>query len=149
MTEIIVVVAIIGILMAVSAPTIWTYFRTAALRAAAQELVTVLNGARELAIRLNTTVCITNDVTAVQYRVASCGGTVWTGPGTDGAGFFRLANGMVATVTPPGNLCYSFLGAGTFAPAPCANTATFTVSDPAGGPTMSVVVASSGRARIQ
>jgi len=63
MTELLVVIAVVGIIMAVSVPTLWTYFRTAALRGAAEELVTVLNGARQLAIRTNATVCVTNDGT--------------------------------------------------------------------------------------
>ena len=150
MTEIIVVVAIIGIIMAVSVPTLWTYFRTAALRAGAEELVTVLNGARQLAIRMNTTVCVVNNGTSVQYHVGACAtppGTVWTGPGTDGAGNVRLSNGILAGGT--NNLCYSYLGAGTFTPGPCVNSSIFTVTDPNGGATMNVIVATSGLARIQ
>jgi Tfp pilus assembly protein FimT len=148
MTEIIVVVAIIGILMAVGLPALWTYFRTAALRAGAEELVTVLNGARQLAIRMNTTVCVTNDTTNVQYRVGTCAAPVpWTGPGTDGAGNLRLSNGVVAGGTP--NLCYGYLGAGTNLVAGCANSGVFTVSNPGGGATLTVLVASTGRARIQ
>jgi Tfp pilus assembly protein FimT len=147
MTEILVVVAIIGIIMAVSAPILWTYFRMAAIRGGAQELVTVLNGARQLAIRLNRTVCVTNDATSVQYHLGSCGGVIWTGPGTDSAGNISLSNGIRAAA--PNNLCYSYLGAGTITPGPCVNSTTFTVTDPNGGATMNVVVASSGLARIQ
>ena len=146
MTEIVVVVAIIGIIMAVSVPTLWTYFRTAALRAGAEELVTALNSARQLAIRTNTTVCVTNDATSVQYRVGSCAGAVWTGPGTDSAGNVRLSNGILAGGT--NNLCYSYLGAGTLTPAPCVNQGNFTVTNPAGG-LMTVAVTTTGRARIQ
>jgi prepilin-type N-terminal cleavage/methylation domain-containing protein len=150
MTEIIVVVAIIGIIMAVSAPTLWTYFRTAALRAGAEELVTVLNGARQLAMRLNRTVCVVHDGTSVQYRLGGCAAppaTIWAGPGTDAAGNIRLANGIQTGGT--NNLCYGYLGAGAFTPAPCVNNAVFTVTNPNGGATMNVVVATSGRARIQ
>jgi Tfp pilus assembly protein FimT len=147
MTELLVVVAVAGIIMAVSVPALWTYFRTAALRAAAEEMVTVLNGARQLAIRSNTTVCVTNDGTRVQYRISGCAGTIWTGPGTDAAGNVSLANGLLASGTP--NFCYSYLGAGTTTPGPCVNTATFTVTNPAGGATMNVTVATTGRTRIQ
>ena len=79
MTELIVVIAVIGIIMAVSVPTLWTYFRTATLRGAAEELVTVLNGARQLAIRANSTVCVTNDGTRVQYHLSTCGAATWKG----------------------------------------------------------------------
>jgi len=54
MAEMVVVIAILAILAAVSVPSLWAYVRTAALRAGAEELVAVLNGARQLAIRLNT-----------------------------------------------------------------------------------------------
>jgi prepilin-type N-terminal cleavage/methylation domain-containing protein len=147
LTELLVVVAIAGIIMAVSAPTLWTYFRTAAMRAGAEELMTALNSARQLAIRSNTTVCVTNDATRLQYRVGGCAGTIWTGPGTDAAGNVSLANNLLAGGTQ--NFCYSYLGAGTTTPAPCVNIGTFSVTNPAGGPTMSVAVTATGRARIQ
>src|SRR4029434_5785012 len=85
MTEWIVVVAVIGIITAVGAPTLWTYFRTAALRGAAEELVTVLNGARQLAIRTNSTVCVTNDGTRVQYHLSTCNAHTRKGQGNDGS----------------------------------------------------------------
>lgn len=147
MTELLVIVAIVGVIMAVSAPAIWTYFRTAAMRAGAEEMVTALNGARQLAIRSNRTVCVTNDTVRLQYRVGGCGGTIWTGPGTDAGGNVALANNLLAGGT--NNFCYSYLGAGTTTPAPCANTGTFTVTNPAGGAPVNVLVTASGRARIQ
>jgi len=145
--ELLVIVAIAGIIMAVSVPTLWTYFRTAALRAGAEELVTALNSARQLAIRTNTTVCVTNAGASMQYRMATCAGIVWTGPTTDGAGNITLANGMQVAGT--NNLCYGYLGAGTATPAPCVNSGNFTVTNPVGGATMTVTVATTGRARIQ
>ena len=147
MAELLVVIAIAGVIMALSVPSLWTYFRAAAIRAGAEEMVTALNGGRQLAIRSNTTVCVTNDGTRVQLRVGSCAGPIWTGPGTDAAGNITLANGLRASGTP--NFCYSYLGAGTTAPAPCANNALFTVTNPADGATMNVIVATTGRARIQ
>jgi Tfp pilus assembly protein FimT len=147
MTELLVVVAVAGIIMAVSAPALWTYFRTAAMRAGAEEMVTALNSARQLAIRSNTTVCVTNDGVRLQYRLGSCAGTIWTGPGSDAAGNVGLANNLLAGGT--NNFCYSYLGAGTTAPAPCVNTGTFTVTNPASGQTLNVTVATTGRARIQ
>ena len=149
MTEILVVVAIIGVIMAVSAPAMWTYFRAAAMRAGAEELVTALNSARELAIRSNTTVCVTNDNVRLQYRLGNCNtGTIWTGPGTDAQGWVTLANNLQVNSTPP-TLCYNYLGAGVPTPANCFSQAAFTITNPAGGQTMTVQVAATGRARIQ
>lgn len=146
-TELVVVMAVIAILAAVGIPTLWTYFRSAALRGGAEEMVTVLNSARQLAIRMNQAVCVTNDGTRVQYHVGSCGAAAFLGPGTDGAGNITLANGI--TVAGPQNLCFSYLGAGTTTPAGCIANGTFTVSNPVGGGTMNVIVATTGRVRIQ
>jgi prepilin-type N-terminal cleavage/methylation domain-containing protein len=52
--ELTVVVAVIAIVAAISAPSFWAHARTAALRAGAEEMITVLNGARQLAIQTNT-----------------------------------------------------------------------------------------------
>ena len=86
MPELIVVVAIVGVIAGLSVPSLWTYVRTAPVRAGAEEMVTVLNGARQLAIQMNTTVCVTNDGIRAQYHVGNCGSAAWTGVGTD-AGF--------------------------------------------------------------
>ena len=97
-TELVVVVAVIGIIMAASAPTFFSYFRTAAVRAGAEEMSAVLNRARQLAIKDNRSVCVTNVGTAVQYLVRTAPDcsiiaetVVWAGPGTDAAGVIRLA----------------------------------------------------------
>jgi len=147
MAEMVVVIAILAILAAVSVPSLWAYVRTAALLAGAEELVAVLNGARQLAIRLNTTVCVTNDGARARYHVGTCGGAAWTGVGTDADGTIRLANGV--SVSGSGNLCFNYLGAGSATPTPCAANGTLTVADPAGGGTMSVIMATTGRVRIQ
>jgi len=147
MTELLVVIAVIAVITAVSVPTLWTYFRTAALRGAAEELVTVLNGARQLAIRANSTVCVTNDGTRVQYHLSTCGAATWKGPGTDASGNITLSNAIRAGGT--NNVCYSYLGATTATPGPCVNAGTLTVTNPVGGATMSVTVATTGRAKIQ
>jgi prepilin-type N-terminal cleavage/methylation domain-containing protein len=147
LTELVVVVAVVAVIMAVSVPALWTYFRTAALRGGAEEAVTVLNSARQLAIRLNTTVCVTNNGTIAQFHVGSCGAAAWTGPGTDAGGNIGLTNSLLLSGT--NNLCFNYLGAGTATPAPCVNNGTLTVTNPVGGATMNVVMATTGRIRIQ
>lgn len=147
LVELIVVIAVIGVITAVSLPALWTYFRSATLRGAAEEAVTLLNTARQLAIRLNTTVCVTNNGTSARFHVRTCTAGAWTGPGTDAAGNIALANGVRLSGTS--NLCFSDLGAGTATPAPCVPNGTLTVTSPAGGSTMNVVMATTGRIRIQ
>jgi Tfp pilus assembly protein FimT len=146
MAELVVVVAILGLITAVSVPSLWTYLRGATLRAAAEEAVAVLNGARHLAIRMNTTVCVRNDGTQAQYHVGSCAAPAWTGVGTDAGGNIRLANGVRLSGSPM--LCFNALGAGAATPSPCAANGTLLVTA-AGGDTLSVIMATSGRLRIQ
>jgi prepilin-type N-terminal cleavage/methylation domain-containing protein len=146
-TELVVVVAILATITAFSVPSLWTYIRTATLRAGAEEMVTVLNGARQLAIRTNTTVCVTNDGTRAQYHVATCGGVAWTGIGTDADGNIRLANDL--RVSGSNHLCFNHLGAGSATPSPCSANGTLTVTNPSGGRTVSVIMATTGRVRIQ
>lgn len=147
MTELVVVVAILGILTAVSIPSFWTYIRTASLRAGAEEMVAVLNGARHMAIGASTTVCVTNDGTHAQYRVGTCGAAAWTGMGTDADGNIRLANWL--RVSGAKYLCFNHLGAGSTTPAPCAANGTLTVTDSTGGAAVTVIMATTGRVRIQ
>jgi prepilin-type N-terminal cleavage/methylation domain-containing protein len=138
-TELIVVVGVIGILMAASAPFFLSYLRTSALRTGAEEMATVLNRARQLAIRDNTSMCVTNDGTRVQFHVATCAGTVWTGPGTDAVGFVQLANNI--RVASAQNVVFTYIGTATTA-------GTYTVTNPQDSRTLSVTVASSGRVSI-
>ena len=146
MTELIVVVAIVAVIMAVSAPTLWRYYRSATLRAAAEQTVTMLNNARQLAIRLNTTVCVTVDATGMQYHQGTCGAAAYTGPGTDTAGYIKLDPGL--TLGGP-NVCFGYLGAAPSPlPAGCLSNGTYTITRAQGG-TINVIVASTGRVRIQ
>jgi len=145
--ELMIVVAVLGVLAAISIPALWTSLRTAALRAGAEEIASVLNGARHLAIRMNTTVCVSNDGARASYHVGGCHAAAWTGVGTDANGLIRLANQL--RVGGSNNLCFNYLGAGAATPSPCAANGTVTVTSPAGGPTLTVVMATTGRLRIQ
>jgi Tfp pilus assembly protein FimT len=145
--ELVVVAAILAVVTAISVPSLWQYLRTATLRAGAEEMITVLNGARQLAIQMNTTVCVTNDGMRVQYRVGRCESAAWTGAETDAAGHMRLANDLRVSGTP--HLCFNYLGAGSITPAPCAANGTLTVRSPVGGASVNVIMASTGRVRVQ
>ena len=146
LTELFVVVAVIAITIGVSIPLLWTYYRSSALRAAAEQTVSLLNSARQLAIRLNTTVCVTIDATGMQYHQGTCTAPAYTGAGTDAAGYMRLDPGL--TLSGASNLCFGYLGAGVATPAPCVSAGTLTITRSQGG-TMDVVMATTGRVRIQ
>ena len=131
--------AITGLVAAASTPWMITYWRSATLRAAGEELAAGLNRARQLAIAQNQSVCVEVVNSRYRYRLNSCGGTIWTGPGTDVNGYYRLANNV--TLATNANPVFDYLGAAT--------GATLTVTNPQGGATRNIVVSVSGRVQIQ
>lgn len=155
LAELIIVVAVIGILMAVGMPTFITYWRTSTLKAGAQELVSMLNQAKQLAIKENESVCAVINTgtgsygTKVRYMRGSCAAAstctstgnvspcIWTGAGSDGSGYFTLSNRVEANATS--NVMFSYLGA-----ANPAGSYTVRVTDNPSG-TATVTVAGSGR----
>ena len=136
--ELFVVIGLIGVIMAISTPFLLSYVRTSALRAGAEEMATLLNRARQLAIKDNRSMCVTNLGNRVQYRIGACGGTVWAGEGTDGAGFIQLTNNITVT---GGQVVFTYIGTATSAGA-------YLLTNPQDGRTLSVVVAPSGRISI-
>jgi type II secretory pathway pseudopilin PulG len=141
LAELIVVVAILGLLAAVGVPYLVSYWQASTLTAGAQELQTILNGARQLAIRNNTSVCVKRNTTSVQYITNGCGGTVWTGAGSDNAGWIPLVNGITITAGPAPDVIFTYLGA-------AAPGGTYTVKAPSNAQTVTVTVAGSGRVTI-
>lgn len=142
LTELIVVLAMIGILAILAGPQFISYWRTSATSAAAAELATVINRARQLAISGNLNYCAEVSGSRVRYRQnsnpACTAGTIWTGAGTDGNGLVQLSNGMTVSGGP---VVFTSLGAAVLA-------GTFTVTNPNGG-SRNVVVAASGRVTVQ
>jgi type II secretion system protein H len=137
--EMLVVLGITGVVTAASAPWMITYLRSATLRGAAEELAAGLNSGRQLAISQAQRVCVEVVNNQYRYRLAGCGGTPWTGAGSDANGFFRVANNVGVTTNV--NPVFDYLGA--------ANPgATLTVTNPQGGATLSVVVSVAGRVRV-
>lgn len=139
LTEILIVVGVIGIIAAVSTPAFLSYWRSATLRGGSQELATILNRGRSVAITQNTTVCVSQNANRVRFLTGGCGGTVWTGAGTDGGGWFTLQNSVNVTTNP--QVVFNHLGAATTAGA-------YTVQNPVDNATLTVTVALSGRITI-
>jgi Tfp pilus assembly protein FimT len=141
MIELVVVVAIVGIIMAVSTPVLISYWRTSTLRAGAEEMSAILNRARQLAIKENTTVCVRRQGSnRVRFHLPACGGGTWTGVGTEANGDIRLANN-VAISAATADVMFTYLGAAS-------TPGTFTLTNPVDGRTLQVIVASTGRVRI-
>jgi prepilin-type N-terminal cleavage/methylation domain-containing protein len=148
MAELLVVVAVIGVTVGVAIPSLWTYYRSAALRSGGEQTVAILNSARQMAIRLNSTFCVTYDATGLQYHKDTCasGGYAVSGT-TDAAGYMYLPSGLSLSGT--NNFCFGYLGAAPSPlPAGCNSNGTLTVTRAAGG-SINVIVASTGRVRLQ
>jgi Tfp pilus assembly protein FimT len=140
LVELLVLIGVIGIIATVSAPAFISYWRAAALQGGAQELATILNRGRQVAISNNTSVCVSQSGTQVRFLVGGCGGTVWTGAGTNGNGWFTLENNVQVSATTA-NVVFNFLGAAT-------TSGVYTVTNPVNNSSMHVTVALSGRVTI-
>lgn len=141
LAELLVVLTVVGIATVVAMPSLLSYWRAAVLTAGAQELQSILNSARQLAIRQNTTVCVERSGNRVRFLVGGCAGAPWTGPGTQGGGWMALSNGVQIT-NATASVAFSYLGA--------ANPGgTYTVRNPVNtAQSLNVVVSVSGRVRI-
>jgi Tfp pilus assembly protein FimT len=144
MGELMVVLAVIGIVTALGAPYALSYLQNAKVKASAQELATVISAARQLAIARNTNVCVTLSGTSAVYRInvtpACTGGQLYVGANTRTDGSVRLANNMAITATTA-NVVFSPLGAALTA-------GTYTIHNSQGAADRQVVVSASGRIRI-
>src|SRR3989442_445494 len=88
----------------------------------------------------NRPVCVRQSVTKVHFLTGGCAGTVWTGPGTDGGGWFPLQNSIPVT-SATASVIFNYLGAATTA-------GSYTVQNPVNNAAMTVTVALSGRVTI-
>ena len=142
LAELMVVLAITGVLATLVAPTLLSYARTAALQAAARELATSINLARQIAISRNTTVCVELAAPAyLRLKTGGCSGPVWTGAGTDGSGAIKISDSAFH-VTTTANVVFTSLGAASPA-------GTYTVTNPVSNGTRTVVVAATGRVSVR
>jgi prepilin-type N-terminal cleavage/methylation domain-containing protein len=145
MAELLMVVAVVGITSAVGTPYFMRYMQSAALKAAAQQLATIISGARQLAIARNTNVCVSLASNQATYRTgvstACGGGTLYLGANTRADGTMTLDNNMRISGTTA-NVVFSALGVAVPA-------GTYTVRNPSTNSTLNVVVSSMGRVTIQ
>ena len=137
--ELMVVVAIIGILAATSAPFFISYYQAAKLKTAAEDIAGFINQGRQLAIRNNNNVCVQVAGTTMNYRQGGCAGTVWVGAGTDAAGNIKVPYGI--SIAASANPVFNYLGSATPA-------AIYTVTNSDTGLSLHVNVSVSGRLTI-
>jgi prepilin-type N-terminal cleavage/methylation domain-containing protein len=138
-SELLVVVSVIGILTVASVPTFVSYYQLARLRAGAEQIAAFLNQGRQIGIRENVGICVHITSTAMHYHVGGCFGPVWIGPGSDASGNVRAPQGIALTTSA--DPVFNYLGAANPA-------ATYTVRNTQTNRTMTVTVAASGRVSI-
>ncbi len=152
MLELLVVIAVIGIITITATPLFLSFVQAQQTRGAAQQVATLLNQARQLAIARNRPVQVNSPAvlpantirflftTAVAGDVLCTDGSrCWRGSGTDNNGWMRLENQAVITGVTA-NPTFNSLGT--------AGGGTITVRNAQGSSTLNVVVAPSGRIQI-
>src|SRR4029450_8417182 len=111
LVELLVIVAIIGILTAISAPFLVSYLQASQLKGNAEVVATWLNQGRQLAIRNNQNVCADIDGAGMHYHLVNCTGTVWVGTGTNSSGYVPFPAGIPTSVAPPAGFTHPGAGA--------------------------------------
>ena len=141
LAELVMVIAVIGILSVMALPAYLSYRQAAILKSGAQQVVAQINQARELAIKQNDNVCVKlPTATQMVYALGSCTGSAWVGAGTDTAGNVALPPGI--TMTANANPVFNYVGSAL----PAAN---YTLTNTQTNATLTVSVVASGRVTIQ
>lgn len=141
LAELVMVIAVIGILSVMAIPAFLRYYQAATLKSGAQQFAAMINQARELAIKENGNVCVKlSSPTQMIYAMNSCTGTAWVGAGTDATGNINLPPRITATA-PANPPIFNYIGSALPA-------ATFTLTNAQTGATLTVSVAASGRVTI-
>jgi prepilin-type N-terminal cleavage/methylation domain-containing protein len=140
LTELIVVIAIIGIIALMVATAFWqSFYQDQVLRAGSEVVSTYLQQARSLAIRSGTNICADNDGGGLHLHQGTCAGTVWVGAGTNASGYFTTPTGVsIAMSAAP---VFNYLGAAT-------PSATYTITNTQTGATRTITVAATGRISV-
>ena len=144
LAELLVVVAIIGIMALLAVPFLTTYIPSASVNYAAREVQGGLNRAKLLAV--STRCSIRVQIVAGGYQFVkgntggTCDGTIWTGPGTDGAGTFQMGAGLTLAQNSGQSPIFNQFGA-----AP--QTGSFKVTA-SGGPQQTISVNAAGGVSI-
>jgi type IV fimbrial biogenesis protein FimT len=144
LAELIVLIAVIGILSIMAIPSFLSYYQAATLKSGAQQFAALINQAREIAIKENDNLCVkVSSPTQMMYVRNNCTtGTVWVGAGTDAAGNINLPPRIsVAGPSAANSPVFNYVGSALPA-------ATFTLTNIETGATLTVSVAASGRITI-
>jgi len=137
--ELVITIGMILIVTTLAMPTFLNYYRSARVRAGAQTLSAYLNAARQLAIKTNVSVCVTNTASTLQFLQTSCAGTALYVSGLNSSSNINLPENI--TLSTGSNPIFGNLGNASTA-------ATYTVTDSVSNRTLHVTVAGSGRITV-
>jgi len=103
LSEFLVVIAITGVLISVTVPIVLSYYHNAQNTTGAQQIRTILNQARQIAIDQRTFVCVqvTAPTQMAFYASPDCTGSPWLGSITDAAGNITLQSGFTMSASEP------------------------------------------------
>ena len=142
LAELIILIAVIGILAVMAVPSFIRYYQSAKLKSGAQQFATLVNQARELAIKENGRLCVKMaSPSQMVYARINCSGTAWIGLGTDAAGNISLPPDITAAAGT--NPIFDYVGSAT------SQAGSFTLTNTQTGATLTGAVAASGRVTIQ
>ena len=142
LVELAVVLCITAVLAAISAPTLLSYWDSAALQAGARELASAINLGRHLAIATKTPICVEVSGPALRLRIGGCGGIAWTGAVTDASGAIHVSGATILSGSSNARVVFTALGAASPA-------GTYTLTHARTRASRSVVVAASGRVSVE
>jgi len=139
--ELLVVLAVLGVVIGVGVPLVLTYYSNAQNTVGAQQIRTILNQGRQMALDRAAFVCVQvpTPTQMTLYLNSTCAGTPWVGSITDGAGNIALQAGF--TVSASASPVFDYLGRAL-------PPTTYTVTNTTTGSPLTVSVATSGRVTI-
>ena len=138
--ELVITIGMILVITTWAMPSFLNYYRSARVRSGAQVVSAYLNEGRQMAIKTNSSVCVRYTTTTIQYRQATCAGTVINVAGvTNSTSNVKLPDSV--TLSSSASAIFGNLGNATTA-------ATYTVTDTVSGRQLTVTVAASGRVTI-
>jgi prepilin-type N-terminal cleavage/methylation domain-containing protein len=142
-TELVVVMAVLGILTSMALPQLLSYLRVATSNAGRDEMRGALGRAKQLAITRRQNICVAvsaGSPPTYQFRQGNCDGPAWIGPGSNAAGNFTLAS---AVVLANGGANPIFTPLGT-----AAQAGRLSVAPHSGGSPQTVTVTTAGRITV-
>jgi len=143
LTELAVVLAVLGILASTALPQLINYLTVATIKAGTQEMRVALARAKQLAITTRQNICVAVTVSfppTYQFRQGNCGGPAWLGPGSNAAGNFTLESTLVLA-NGGANPIFTPLGT-------AAQAGTLSVTPYSGGTSQTVTVTTAGRITV-